>query len=111
LLGRRLDETRGLMVATYRDDELESDHPLRTVLGQLASAPGVSRLTVPRLSLEAVRELAGPHGADSDAIHRLTEGNAFYVTEILAVGGDAVLLLRSLAVARDAGSVFHTPRR
>jgi len=41
----------------------------------------------------------------------LTEGNAFYVTEILAVGGDAVLLLRSLAVARDAGSVFHTPRR
>ena len=45
------------------------------------------RLTVPRLSLDAVRELAAPLGADADAIHRLTLGNAFFVTEILAAGG------------------------
>ena len=34
----------GLVVATYRDDEVEGGHALRTVLGELASAPGVSRL-------------------------------------------------------------------
>ena len=28
-----------------------------------------------------------PHGADAEAIHRLTLGNAFFVTEILAAGG------------------------
>jgi DNA-binding CsgD family transcriptional regulator/tetratricopeptide (TPR) repeat protein len=88
VLGRRIDQTRGLVVATYRDDEVDGDHPLRLVLGQLVSAPHVSRLTVPPLSLEAVRLLAEPSGADGDAIHALTGGNAFYVTEVLAVGSD-----------------------
>ena len=87
VLGRRIDATEGLVLATYRDDEVEGDHPLRVVLGELASATGVSRLSVPQLSLDAVRRLAVPHGADGEAIHRLTLGNAFYVTEILAAGG------------------------
>ena len=42
---------------------------------------------MPRLSVEAVRELAEPLDADGDAIHRLTQGNAFFVTEVLAAGG------------------------
>ena len=84
VLGRRVDSTTALVLATYRDDEIEGEHPLRVVLGELASAPGVSRLSVPRLSRAAVRELAEPRDADGDAIHRLTLGNAFYVTEILA---------------------------
>lgn len=87
VLGRRIDSTPALVLATYRDDEVTGDHPLRVVLGELASAPGVVRLPVPPLSLDAVRELAEPHGVDGDAIHRLTRGNAFYVTEILAAGG------------------------
>jgi predicted ATPase len=84
VVGRRIDSTEGLVLATYRDDEIAGDHPLRVVLGELASARAVSRLAVPRLSLDAVQELAEPHGADGEAIHRLTQGNAFYVTEILA---------------------------
>ena len=87
VLGRRVDGSDAFVVATYRDDEVTGDHPLRVVLGELASAPGVERLTVPRLSLEAVTELAEPTGADAEAIHRLTLGNAFFVTEILAAGG------------------------
>ena len=67
VLGRRVDDTRGLVVATYRDDEVDTDHPLRAVLGELASAPGVARLSVPRLSLGAVRTIAGATGADGDA--------------------------------------------
>jgi DNA-binding CsgD family transcriptional regulator/tetratricopeptide (TPR) repeat protein len=104
VLGRRIDGVAGLLVATYRDDEVEGDHPLRVVLGELATSPGVSRVRVPRLTIEAVRALAEPHGADADAIHRLTLGNAFYVTEILASGGTALPeTVRDAVLARVTG--------
>ena len=103
VLGRRVDGARGLVIATYRDDEVESEHPLRTALGELVSAPGVSRLTVPRLSVEAVRRLAGLHGADGDAIHALTAGNAFFVTEVLALGSASLPeTARDAVLARTA---------
>ena len=38
LLGRRVDRFGALAVATYRDDELDNHHPLRIVLGELATA-------------------------------------------------------------------------
>jgi DNA-binding CsgD family transcriptional regulator/tetratricopeptide (TPR) repeat protein len=103
VLGRRIDGRDGFAVATYRDDEVTGDHPLRVVLGELASAPGVVRLTVPPLSVDAVRELAEPHGVDAEAIHRLTRGNAFYVTEILAAGGSELPeTVRDAVLARVA---------
>ena len=34
-LGRRIDRTNGVMVLTYRDTEVESDHPIRQVIGDL----------------------------------------------------------------------------
>jgi DNA-binding CsgD family transcriptional regulator len=103
VLGRRVEASDAFVVATYRDDEVVGDHPLRVVLGELASARGVVRLTVPRLSLDAVRELAEPSGADAEAIHRLTLGNAFYVTEILASGTEALpATVRDAVLARAA---------
>ena len=105
-----------LVLATYRDDEVDGGHPLRVVLGELASRRRSRGSTVPRLSLDAVRELAEPHGADAEAIHRLTHGNAFYVTEVLAAGGDelpgdgrdAVLARTALL---DAGGAAAARRR
>ena len=103
VVGRRIDGTRALVLATYRDDEVDKAHPLRVVLGELASAPGVGRLPVPHLSLEAVRVLAEPHEADGDAIHALTRGNAFYVTEVLAGGTGALPeTVRDAVLARVA---------
>jgi DNA-binding CsgD family transcriptional regulator/tetratricopeptide (TPR) repeat protein len=103
VLGRRVDGSGAFVVATYRDDEVTGDHPLRVVLGELTSSRGVVRLAVPRLSLDAVRELAEPSGADAEAIHRLTLGNAFYVTEILAAGGrDLPATVRDAVLARAA---------
>lgn len=103
VLGRRIDSTPALVLATYRDDEIETGHPLRILLGELASSHGVSRLAVPRLSFEAVSELAEPYGADGDAIHRLTQGNAFYVTEILATGSETLPeTVRDAVLARTA---------
>jgi predicted ATPase len=43
-LGRRLDTTRSLLVATYRDDEVGPRHPLRVVLGDLATSDCVRRI-------------------------------------------------------------------
>ena len=53
-LGRRIGTTRGLLVVTYRDDEIASDQPLRILLGDLAGAPSVMRLALSRLSEAAV---------------------------------------------------------
>ena len=103
VLGRRVDGSDAFVVATYRDDEVVGDHPLRVVLGELASSRGVVRLTVPRLSLDAVRTLATPSGADAEALHRLTHGNAFYVTEVLAAGpGELPATVRDAVLARVA---------
>jgi AAA ATPase domain len=111
VIGRRVDWTESLVLATYRDDEMLGDHPLRVVLGELATAPGVSRMSVPRLSLGAVRGLAEPHGADGDAIHRLTNGNAFYVTEVVAAGGGALPETVRDAVLSRASTLTPDARR
>lgn len=104
LLGRRIDTTPSFVVATYRDDEVDREHPLRVVLGELASASSVGRTSVPRLSLAAVAELAEPHGRDAEAIYRLTSGNAFYVTEILASEDDSLPeTVRDAVLGRAAG--------
>jgi DNA-binding CsgD family transcriptional regulator/tetratricopeptide (TPR) repeat protein len=88
LLGRRIEATRALVLATYRDDELEALHPLRIVLGGLGTSPGVERLHLDPLSREAARSLSQPYGVDGDELHRRTGGNPFFVTEVLRVGGD-----------------------
>ena len=61
-LGRRLGRVPALLLATYRDDELGDDHPLRMVLGDLATQRATRRMRLPPLSEEAVRELAGGAG-------------------------------------------------
>ncbi len=101
VVGRRVGSTPSLVLVTYRDDEAVGDHPLRRLLGDLASAPAVERVAVPPLSVEAVRELASGH--DADAIHALTGGNPFFVTELLASPGDAVpATVRDAVLARAA---------
>ena len=58
MLGRRAEIVPALVVATYRDDELTADHPLRSVLGELRIGHGVRRLPLSPLSLDAVEALA-----------------------------------------------------
>ena len=90
LLARKLGQAPLLVLATYRDDELDRVHPLRVLLGELATLPQAERLTVPSLSPEAVAELAGSADVDAGELHRLTGGNPFFVTEVLASGNGAI---------------------
>ena len=102
LLGRRIEPSRGLVVATFRDDELDVSHPLRLVLGDLASAPGVVRLQLEPLSPQAVAVLAEPHGADPVELHLRTGGNPFFVTESLGGGTGVPPTVRDAVLARTA---------
>jgi DNA-binding CsgD family transcriptional regulator/tetratricopeptide (TPR) repeat protein len=90
LLGRRLSATPAVVIASYRDDALDRAHPLRVVLGELATSEAAARLTLLPLSAEAVARLAEPHDVDADELYRNTAGNPFFVSEVLAAGPGAV---------------------
>jgi DNA-binding CsgD family transcriptional regulator/tetratricopeptide (TPR) repeat protein len=103
LLGRRIESTSALVVASFRDDELDASHPLRVVLGELATAPGVVRMSLPPLSRDAVSALAEPYGVDARELHRTTGGNPFFVTEVLAAGSaDVPAIVRDAVLGRAA---------
>ena len=109
-LGRRLRNTTALLLVTYRDDELPSDHPLRGVLADISRA-AVHRLTLPRLSEAAVEELAGRTGLSHGDLYTLTSGNPFYVTEVLAAGGEGVPPSVQDAVFARAARLDESARR
>jgi DNA-binding CsgD family transcriptional regulator/tetratricopeptide (TPR) repeat protein len=101
-LGRRIRQTISLMILTYRDDEIGADHPLRILLGDLASSHALHRIPVTYLSKDAVHELAKNKKVDSVELHRLTNGNPFYVTEVLAVESGIPETVRDAVLARAA---------
>ena len=86
-LGRRLDGTTTLLIATYRDDEIGPQHPLRLVLGDVESA---RRIALSPLTERGVGELAEGSSVDVHELYRQTGGNPFFVTEVLAAGGSGV---------------------
>src|SRR5512146_1788807 len=107
LLARRLESVPALVVASYRDDELTRDHPLRAVLGEFGAR--AVRVTVPALSPDAVAALAAGSEIDSDALYLRTNGNPFFVTEALAAAGEAgpetvrdAVLARAARLSNDA---------
>ena len=103
LLGRKVHGLRAVILASYRDDELERTHPLRMLIGELASEQAITRLEVPPLSADAVTKLAQGHGVDGADLYRKTNGNPFFVSEVLAGGaGEAPDTVRDAVIARSA---------
>ncbi len=88
-LAQALGDTRILVVGTYRDVELEPQHPFAEALGQLVAQQRVSRLWLRGLDEEEVARFiavtAGmtPSPALVAAVHRETEGNPLFVTEVV----------------------------
>ncbi len=83
-VGRRIESTMALLIGAYRDDEVGRQHPLRVVVGDLATSPAVVRLPLRPLSVAAVGELAKGTELDPTQLHERTGGNPFYVTEVVA---------------------------
>jgi DNA-binding CsgD family transcriptional regulator/tetratricopeptide (TPR) repeat protein len=85
-LGRRLRDAPVLLIATYRGEDTAADDPLRTALGEIARQRSTRRMDLASLSADAVRILADGTGLDAAELYRLTAGNPFYVTEVVAAG-------------------------
>jgi DNA-binding CsgD family transcriptional regulator len=103
LLARRIGGKPVLVIASYRNDELDRRGPLRVLLGELATAPEVMRMPLAPLSREAVATLAAPHEVDADALYEATDGNPFFVTEVLAAAQDQIpATVRDAVLARTA---------
>jgi DNA-binding SARP family transcriptional activator/tetratricopeptide (TPR) repeat protein len=101
-LARRISTTPSVLLLTCREDELGRTHPLRKLFGSL-SGTRLHRVAVQPLSLRAVTALADGR-TDPHRLHRITRGNAFYVTEVLAAGGSGLpATVRDAVLARLAG--------
>ncbi len=105
-LGRRIQETNCLMIVTYRNDALSSDHPIRNVIGRL-SGQHIERLTLNCLSRDTVISLANKAPIAGEELYQLTDGNPFYVTEFL--GNDTHNLPHSVSESIVARFIKQPP--
>ena len=103
VVGRRLRALPVLLVGTYRDHDVGGQHPLRMALGDVP-ASGVTELRLPPLSVGAVSDLADGSGLDAVALHRATRGNPYFVTEVLAAGGQLPAAVSDAVLARVSRS-------
>jgi DNA-binding CsgD family transcriptional regulator len=110
-LARRLRDVPLLLIATYRDDVFGATDALRIALGDLARQRPSRRMSLEPLSPEAVRVLADGSSLDHLALHRLTSGNPFFVTEVIRAGVGAVpTSARDAVLARAAGLTTESRR-
>jgi DNA-binding CsgD family transcriptional regulator/tetratricopeptide (TPR) repeat protein len=82
-IGRRIQRTNALFIATYREEELPPMHPARLAIGEITGRHAV-RIRLPALSASAVAELAKDSGRDAARLYQITGGNPFFVCEALA---------------------------
>src|SRR3954454_6387415 len=110
-LVRNLRDERLLILATYRSDELHRRHPLRPWLAEMQRVPRVESLDLERFDpTEVAAQLEAIAGAPPETgltrrVVRWSEGNPFFVEELLAAQGqlaDGALpaRLRDLLLAR-----------
>ena len=93
LLRRLLRSDRSgavLIVATYRDTDVDRRHPLAAALADLRREPRVTRVTLgglDQVGLEEMLAARAGHAAPPDFVqvmHDETEGNPFFVEEVVA---------------------------
>ncbi|HEX2240644.1 MAG TPA: AAA family ATPase [Actinomycetota bacterium] len=89
---RRLEDASLLIVGTYRDVDLDRKHPLADVLASMRRDHLYERISLGGLSRDEVTELleqAAGHSMDergealAEALYRETEGNPFFIEEVL----------------------------
>jgi DNA-binding CsgD family transcriptional regulator len=82
-LARRIAGQRILLLASARNDELPPDHAFWRWAGDLPPAT-TQRLELPPLSPHAVARLAQGGACNPDELYRVTGGNPFFLSELLA---------------------------
>src|SRR3954452_23189587 len=101
---RRIGATSSLVIGAVRRDEVDVDHPLRALLGDIARSPDASSMSLSPLTLAAVRAIIEERPIDAVRLRRLTGGNPFFVTEMLDHEGDDVpVSIRDAILSRTTG--------
>jgi class 3 adenylate cyclase/tetratricopeptide (TPR) repeat protein len=109
---RAATAARLLVVGTFRDTEVGPAHPLSVVLADLRRISGVERISLGGLSVDELTELleAVPRGqgarALAAALYEGTEGNPFFVGEVLRNVAESDLALEALPVPEGVREVI-----
>ena len=112
-VAHNLRDQRLLVVASYRADDLDREHPLRLTIAELHRDPRVQRIELSAFSashvadyLEAITGSRPSLELVAEIVER-TDGNAFFIEELVAADGlDGRELpgsLRDLLLARTQG--------
>jgi DNA-binding CsgD family transcriptional regulator/tetratricopeptide (TPR) repeat protein len=112
-LSRRIHQWPVLLVMSYRDDEVGAMHPLTQVIGELPTGDTVA-IDVQPLTRGALADLSGLSNAHVSELHRITAGNPFFATEVLATtlqGQGAVPSTVTAAVLARAQRVGVSARK
>lgn len=88
-LARRIAALPCLLLVSYRDDEIDATHALRRVLGALPP-DRTTRIAMQRLSEAAVTTMARAALRAPENLHAITQGNPFFVTELIRHGLDGI---------------------
>ena len=102
-LVRQLREERVLIAASYRDTELDRAHPLAKALVDWNRERFTTRIVLKRFNAEETRAQISAlmdeniSGEFSEAVYRETEGNPFFVEEVMKA------LIEQGAVRRESG--------
>ena len=104
-LVRRLNREPILIVGSYRDDDLTRGHPLSGALPTLVREGSAFLTTLRRLQPASTRAIVGrlyhlptvDEGLLSTYLQRLSEGNPFYIHELLQDFEETSVLVRSEA--------------
>lgn len=89
-LARGDSEARALLLTTFRDTEADVPEALAAALADLRRPEGVVRLRLSGLSTQEIADFVAAAGGDlgaelpavAGALHELTDGNAFLITEL-----------------------------
>ncbi|MDQ3548144.1 MAG: protein kinase, partial [Chloroflexota bacterium] len=88
-IARELEQARLLIIGTYRDVEIGRRHPLTATLAELSRGQATQRIAVQGLEAADIgRMIALSTGTEPepglvDAVQRETEGNPFFVSEVV----------------------------
>jgi DNA-binding CsgD family transcriptional regulator/tetratricopeptide (TPR) repeat protein len=121
-LGRNLRDAAIVLLLTYRADDLHRRHPLRPVIADLERDPRVERIALSGLDRGELASLLGeisdnlPSDEVLDELLARSDGNPFYVEELMAAGGidhgvpatlSDVILSRVERLSEPAQAVLH----
>jgi tetratricopeptide (TPR) repeat protein/archaellum biogenesis ATPase FlaH len=100
-ISRNLTNTRLLLIGTYRDVEVDRNHPLSAALAELRRVSSFGRVLLRGLNIGEVRRMLTSITQEevpmalAEAVHRQTEGNPLFVQEVIRYLTEQKLLIRA----------------